>query len=80
VEIPTIGIPTSTHITYSPELPPKVKYEPPQLPPKPNEYMSTAYNSTIPYNIPNVEPIHKSEPGFYFASFIRIKFYVIKEL
>ncbi|CAG8662665.1 uncharacterized protein OCT59_012157 [Rhizophagus irregularis] len=64
VEMPTIGISTSTQIKYSPELPPKVKYEPPQLPPKPNEYMSTTYNSTVPYNIPNVESIHKSEPEF----------------
>lgn len=70
--MPTIGISTSTQIKYSPELPPKVKYEPPQLPPKPNEYMSTTYNSTVPYNIPNVESIHKSEPGFYFTFTNRI--------
>jgi len=37
-----------------------VKYEPPQLPPKPSEYMATAYTPAISYNIPNVEP------GLYF--------------
>jgi hypothetical protein len=56
-----------THTTSSPALPPKVKYEPPRLPPKPSEYMSTACISTIPYNIPNVDPVHKNEQGYIFV-------------
>ncbi|CAG8696404.1 16808_t:CDS:2, partial [Funneliformis caledonium] len=56
--MPIIKIPTSsTSVIYSPALPPKVKYEPPRLPPKPNEYMAS-------YNIPNVDPIYESEPEF----------------
>ncbi|CAI2165086.1 10172_t:CDS:10 [Funneliformis geosporum] len=56
--MPIIKIPTSsTSVISSPALPPKVKYEPPRLPPKPNEYMAS-------FNIPNVEPIFESEPEF----------------
>ena len=65
--MPIIGVPAPTHITPSPALPPKVKYEPPELPPKPSEYMSAACISAITYNIPNVEPIHKNEQGLYFV-------------